>query len=97
MSMFSFFLITANFFLFRLKVKCPKNDGAKVFLVACVFPRIITFCDTVFLVFLSLDQNFSSLKYESDIVFSAFLLLDKSFMKLYLINSFNTNSHKTSF
>ena len=46
MHMFSFFLmalIATRFFLLMLKLKWYKNGGVKVFIVTCVFLRIIIF------------------------------------------------------
>ena len=60
-------LITTHFFPLRLKLKWLKNGGTKVFIVACIFLRIIIFfikykSDIVFSVFLSLIQNLMNLK-----------------------------------
>ena len=59
-------LIPSHFFLFRLKLKWLEKGEAKVFIVTCIFLRIITFI----------------IKYKPDIVFSVFLSLDQNLMKL---------------
>ena len=72
---FSMALISTRFFLFRLKLKWLKNGRTKVFIVTCIFFRIISFfikykSDNVFSVFLSalsLDQNLIKVEKQSNI------------------------------
>ena len=56
-------IITTRFFMSRFKLKQLRNGGAKVFIVFCIFLRIITFF--IFSI-LSLDQNLVKLENRID-------------------------------
>ena len=72
-------LVTAGFFLFRLKVKWLKNGGAEVFIVTCILFRKFTLLkdksDIIFSVSLSLDQNLMKLE-----VYNKFLIILKTYV-----------------
>ena len=62
-SLFLVVIITTRFFMSRFKLKQLRNGGAKVFIVFCIFLRIITFF--IFSI-LSLDQNLVKLENRID-------------------------------
>ena len=46
-----------RFLLFRLKLKWLKNGGAKVFIVTCIFFRMITFIKSFYLELATLKMD----------------------------------------